>query len=55
MPINGNGTHRAVSRPLAPGIYAPIPSFFLPESEDLGKRTYSPRFQRKAKLYIMNE
>lgn len=24
------------SRPLKPGIYAPIPSFFLPESEDLG-------------------
>lgn len=25
-----------VSRPLQPGIYAPIPTFFAPESEDLG-------------------
>ena len=24
------------SRPLRPGIYAPVPTFFLPESEDLG-------------------
>jgi 4-hydroxy-2-oxoglutarate aldolase len=37
MTINGfvNG-HSAVTRALKPGIYAPIPSFFLPESEDLG-------------------
>jgi 4-hydroxy-2-oxoglutarate aldolase len=34
MPLsNGN----RVSRPLKPGIYTPIPSFFLPESEDLGQ------------------
>ena len=40
MPTNGaNGTDRLVSRPLAPGIYAPIPTFFLPETEDLGKCT----------------
>lgn len=25
------------SRTLKPGIYAPIPTFFLPGSEDLGK------------------
>ena len=25
-----------VNRPLTPGIYAPVPSFFLPQSEDLG-------------------
>lgn len=25
-----------VTRPLSAGIYAPIPTFFLPESEDLG-------------------
>lgn len=25
------------SRTLKPGIYAPIPTFFLPESEDLGQ------------------
>ena len=24
------------TRPLTPGIYAPVPTFFLPESEDLG-------------------
>ncbi|KAH7913736.1 hypothetical protein BJ138DRAFT_1001685 [Hygrophoropsis aurantiaca] len=36
MTTNGvNGHHASVSRPLKPGIYAPIPTFFLPESEDL--------------------
>ncbi|KAG1878006.1 hypothetical protein DFJ58DRAFT_14591 [Suillus subalutaceus] len=35
MSFNGNGTHASTVRPLKPGIYAPIPSFFLPESEDL--------------------
>ncbi|KAH7922092.1 aldolase [Leucogyrophana mollusca] len=36
MTTNGvNGHHQLASRPLKPGIYAPIPSFFLPESEDL--------------------
>ena len=34
--VNGtNGVHK--SRPLTAGIYAPIPTFFLPETEDLGK------------------
>ena len=35
--INGtNGHHvEGAVRPLKPGIYAPIPTFFLPESEDL--------------------
>ena len=28
-----------VSRPLTSGIYAPVPSFFLPQSEDLGTRS----------------
>lgn len=37
MAANGiNGLHAAESRPLKAGIYAPIPSFFLPGSEDLG-------------------
>jgi 4-hydroxy-2-oxoglutarate aldolase len=32
-----NGYHAPeVVRPLKAGIYAPIPSFFLPETEDLG-------------------
>ncbi|KAG1754656.1 hypothetical protein EDB19DRAFT_1626686 [Suillus lakei] len=37
MSLNGNGIHVSTIRPLKPGIYAPIPSFFLPESEDLGQ------------------
>ncbi len=37
MSANGvNGVHSSVVRPLTAGIYAPIPTFFLPESEDLG-------------------
>lgn len=37
MAANGiNGAH-GPSRPLKAGIYAPIPSFFLPSSEDLGQ------------------
>lgn len=36
MAVNGtNGVHH-LSHPLRAGIYAPIPTFFLPESEDLG-------------------
>lgn len=36
-PMAANGYQpNGVARPLRPGIYAPIPSFFLPESEDLG-------------------
>jgi Dihydrodipicolinate synthetase family len=27
----------SVTRPLTPGVYAPIPTFFLPVSQDLGK------------------
>lgn len=30
--VNGS----ASSRVLTPGIYAPIPAFFLPDTEDLG-------------------
>lgn len=44
MAANGiNGAH-GVSRPLKAGIYAPIPSFFLPGSEDLGPFRFSSRF-----------
>ncbi|KAK0483805.1 hypothetical protein IW261DRAFT_1605924 [Armillaria novae-zelandiae] len=36
MAANGsNGIHISATRPLTPGIYAPIPTFFLPDSEDL--------------------
>lgn len=33
---NGVNAHR-LARSLKPGIYAPIPTFFLPDTEDLGK------------------
>lgn len=37
--VNGhaNGHSHTTSRGLKPGIYAPIPTFFLPDSEDLGE------------------
>ncbi|KAK0463956.1 uncharacterized protein EV420DRAFT_1729939 [Desarmillaria tabescens] len=36
MAANGsNGVHISATRPLTPGIYAPIPTFFIPDSEDL--------------------
>lgn len=36
--VEANGAHAvpATGRVLKPGIYAPIPTFFLPETEDLG-------------------
>ncbi|KAG6823668.1 hypothetical protein H0H92_009490 [Tricholoma furcatifolium] len=37
MVVNGTNGVSSVHRPLKAGIYAPIPSFFLPVSEDLGK------------------
>lgn len=38
MALNGHASNGASSllRPLKPGVYAPIPAFFLPDSEDLG-------------------
>jgi 4-hydroxy-2-oxoglutarate aldolase len=46
MAANGiNGAH-GVSRPLKAGIYAPIPSFFLPGSEDLGLFKFYSNFPR---------
>ncbi|KAJ7709822.1 dihydrodipicolinate synthetase [Mycena rosella] len=35
MAARVNGVHPAISRPLKAGVFAPIPSFFLPDSEDL--------------------
>ncbi|KIK57734.1 hypothetical protein GYMLUDRAFT_172229 [Collybiopsis luxurians FD-317 M1] len=37
-----------VSRPLRPGIYAPIPTFFLPESEDLDLPSFETHIARTA-------
>ena len=33
---NGTANGHNVVRPLTPGIYAPIPTFYQPETEDLG-------------------
>ncbi|KAG8806217.1 hypothetical protein FRC19_007408, partial [Serendipita sp. 401] len=30
-----NGTNTTPTRPLRPGVWAPIPTFFLPNSQDL--------------------
>jgi hypothetical protein len=35
-------THEPVYRPLKAGIYAPIPTFFLADSEDLGRSQIHP-------------
>ena len=38
MAANDNNRHHAtITRPLSPGVYAPIPTFFQLESEDLGQ------------------
>lgn len=47
MAVNGiNGTngvaHRSLPRAVKPGIYAPIPTFFKPNTEDLGERVLRP-------------
>lgn len=34
----------SIVRPLEPGIYAPLPTFFFPDSEDIGTPTFSPRY-----------
>ncbi|KDQ07055.1 hypothetical protein BOTBODRAFT_120577 [Botryobasidium botryosum FD-172 SS1] len=39
-----NGFHHESTRPLSPGIFAPLPTFFLPGSEDLD----IPTFQKHA-------
>jgi hypothetical protein len=39
MTTNGTTNGHHASRPLTAGIYAPIPTFFLPDSEELGART----------------
>ncbi|KAF8077874.1 hypothetical protein FPV67DRAFT_1463280 [Lyophyllum atratum] len=48
MAANGmNGAH-SVYRPLEAGIYAPIPTFFLPTSEDLDLPTFEAHVARVA-------
>jgi hypothetical protein len=36
MDVNGVDATNTASHPLKQGIYAPLPTFFLPGSEDLG-------------------
>ncbi|KAF4615027.1 hypothetical protein D9613_003119 [Agrocybe pediades] len=47
MAANGNHSN-GFSRPLKPGIYAPIPTFFLPETEDLDIPTFEGHVVRLA-------
>ncbi len=42
----------SVVRPLEPGIYAPLPTFFLPDSEDIGRLSSIPRIARTRSLLI---
>ncbi|TRM56242.1 hypothetical protein BD626DRAFT_414481 [Schizophyllum amplum] len=51
MAANGVNGHK-ISRPLKPGIYAPIPTFFKPDSEDLDLPTTSAHIARCAKCGI---
>ncbi|PCH43950.1 dihydrodipicolinate synthetase [Wolfiporia cocos MD-104 SS10] len=48
-----NGSAHAVSRPLTPGIYAPIPTFFLPGSEDLDLEALSAHIVRTANAGVL--
>lgn len=36
MAVNGTNGHHTHVRHLKPGIYAPIPTFFLSDTEDIG-------------------
>ncbi|KAI0336532.1 dihydrodipicolinate synthetase [Cubamyces sp. BRFM 1775] len=42
----------SVVRPLQPGIYAPIPTFFAPETEDLDLQSFSSHIIRLAKAGV---
>ncbi|KAI0664815.1 dihydrodipicolinate synthetase [Cubamyces menziesii] len=42
----------SVIRPLQPGIYAPIPTFFAPETEDLDLQSFSSHIIRLAKAGV---
>ncbi|KIK01381.1 hypothetical protein K443DRAFT_98779 [Laccaria amethystina LaAM-08-1] len=48
MSPNSTNLVHSISRPLNPGIYAPIPSFFLPESEDLDISSFKTHVVRIA-------
>ncbi|KAG5647227.1 hypothetical protein DXG03_000762 [Asterophora parasitica] len=48
MAANGTNGKHSVFRPLKAGIYAPIPTFFLPTSEDLDIPTFEAHIARVA-------
>lgn len=48
MAASVNGIHPVVPRPLKAGIFAPIPTFFLPESEDLDISSFEAHVVRIA-------
>ncbi|CAK5276165.1 unnamed protein product [Mycena citricolor] len=48
MAANLGETRPSVTRPLSAGIFAPIPSFFLPDSEDLDVPTFKTHVVRIA-------
>lgn len=50
--INGIHGHHSASRPLKPGIYAPIPSFFLPDNEDLDVSSFEAHVVRTAQAGV---
>ncbi|THH17531.1 hypothetical protein EW146_g3299 [Bondarzewia mesenterica] len=53
MAFNGsNGIHHDVSRPLKPGIFAPIPSFFLPDTEELDLPSFESHVVRIAQANV---
>jgi len=53
MTTNGTNGHAVSSeRALVPGIYAPIPSFFLPGSEDLDLESFATHIVRLAKAHV---
>ncbi|KAI0356319.1 dihydrodipicolinate synthetase [Trametes cingulata] len=47
--VNGTNGTSGASRPLTPGIYAPIPTFFQPGTEDLDLESFTAHVVRVAK------
>ncbi|CAL1707769.1 unnamed protein product [Somion occarium] len=56
QPGEPNGVHAVIGanggRPLKPGIYAPIPTFFLDDSEDLDLRSFAEHIIRLAQAGV---
>ncbi|KAI0780165.1 dihydrodipicolinate synthetase [Fomes fomentarius] len=50
--VNGTNGVAKVSRPLKAGIFAPIPTFFVPETEDLDLETFTTHVVHVAKAGV---